>query len=553
MSINQINNGDSGLTARTIINQVVTNVNNLSTTGTASYAITASYALNGGGGGGGTPGGLNTQIQFNSGSTFSGSQYFTYNYQSQSLQQGEDTQAIGDRSHAEGKDTKTGIQTAYSASIISGIITLSSTYNDVSEDFEANNRLYLYDSLFDNIYGRGIFIISQSYYSAPNTIIKLYDTSVSTTTAYVGDMDYGIDNWNGNQTIPGDYSHAEGDGAVTIGNRSHAEGYNTLAIGQWSHAEGAGTQAIGEYSHAEGAGTQAIGNRSHAEGDSTQAIGGASHAEGNNTKTGYKGFNSSDIGTTTPGDIYLNSSYGDVSALFIGGNFIILSDTDDDDNYGTVKLEIASSTFDKTNTIITLVNTSISTTVAVIGVFNDPEPIGANQIYIGFYSHAEGNNTQAIGYYSHAEGDGTQAIGDSSHAEGYNTQAIGYYSHAEGDGTKTIGGYSHAEGNNTQAIGDFSHAEGYNTIASGSYQHVSGRYNIHGDDTSLFIIGNGTAGGRSDAFKVRQSGSIILPVTSSGTPSWTGTQGEMIFGNNGSGNYVIWAYLGGNWRSGSLS
>jgi hypothetical protein len=48
MSINQINNGDSGLTARGIINSVIDNINNLSTLGTSSYALTASYAENGG-------------------------------------------------------------------------------------------------------------------------------------------------------------------------------------------------------------------------------------------------------------------------------------------------------------------------------------------------------------------------------------------------------------------------------------------------------------------------------------------------------------------------
>jgi hypothetical protein len=44
----------------------------------ASYALTASFALNGGGGGG-TPGGANTTIQFNDGGTFSGSGNFTFN------------------------------------------------------------------------------------------------------------------------------------------------------------------------------------------------------------------------------------------------------------------------------------------------------------------------------------------------------------------------------------------------------------------------------------------------------------------------------------------
>ena len=49
----------------------------------ASYALTASYALNGGGIG--TPGGSNTQIQFNSASAFSGSTNFTFDYTTNTL------------------------------------------------------------------------------------------------------------------------------------------------------------------------------------------------------------------------------------------------------------------------------------------------------------------------------------------------------------------------------------------------------------------------------------------------------------------------------------
>ena len=49
-------------------------------TDSASYALTASYAENGGGGGA-TPGGLDTQIQFNSGGlALSGSPNFTFDY-----------------------------------------------------------------------------------------------------------------------------------------------------------------------------------------------------------------------------------------------------------------------------------------------------------------------------------------------------------------------------------------------------------------------------------------------------------------------------------------
>lgn len=114
----------------------------------------------------------------------------------------------------------------------------------------------------------------------------------------------------------------------------------------------------------------------------------------------------------------------------------------------------------------------------------------------------QGSST-ATGTYSHAEGNSTQAIGESSHAEGRQTQAVGDHSHAEGSGAITSGSYSHAEGENTQAIGYASHAEGIGTIASGSYQHVSGQFNTHGDDTSLFIIGNGTdTNNRSDILRV---------------------------------------------------
>jgi len=180
---------------------------------------------------------------------------------------------------------------------------------------------------------------------------------------------------------------------------------------------------------------------------------------------------------------------------------------------------------------------------------------GLRTITEGKYSHVEGHFTYVTAFYAHAEGSASLAEGQASHVEGYATtaSATADYSHAEGKFTITNGLGSHAEGESTITLGIGSHAEGLGTIASGSYQHASGKYNTHGDTGSLFIVGNGTSDvNRSDAFKVASTGSIILPITSSGTPGWTGTQGEMIFGTDGSGNYVIWAYLGGGWKSGSL-
>jgi len=66
------------------------------------------------------------------------------------------------------------------------------------------------------------------------------------------------------------------------------------------------------------------------------------------------------------------------------------------------------------------------------------------------------------------------------------------------------------------------------------------------------IVGNGTSTfARKDAFKVRMSGSIVLPTTQSATPSWTGTDGEIVPATVG-GEYFLYMWMNGAWRSGSF-
>jgi hypothetical protein len=451
-----------------------------------------------------------------------------------SLEQGSDTQAIGNSSHAEGQSTKTGTQNAYYAeSVVSGVVTLSGSYGDISGQFGADNRLYLYDTPFDDNYGKEIFIVSQSYFDSNNTIVELYDTSVNTTTAYVGDLGQGVNNWTGDQTIPGDYSHAEGQstqaignrshaegfGTLAIGNRSHAEGYNTQAIGQSSHAEGNITQAIGDYSHAEGNITQAIGEYSHAEGDNTRAIGEYSHAEGQEaisvgsyshaegydtratgnyshaegagTKTGTQ--NAYYAESVVSGVITLSGSYGDITGEFAAENRLYLYDLDNNNNRRAHI--ISQSYFDSTNTIVELYDTGVNADAAYVGNLNWLSSNGSwngDQTIPGLYSHAEGFSTSVLGFYSHAEGRYSIAAGDFAHAEGNRTQALNDYSHAEGrltvasrwqshaEGNRTHAGgiSSHAEGDRTVALGEGSHAEGDQTIASGSYSHAEGYQTI---------------------------------------------------------------------------
>ena len=257
----------------------------------------------------------------------------------------------------------------------------------------------------------------------------------------------------------GDSSVALGRQSTATGRIAYAEGVSTLAAGEGSHAEGYldptqndGTRgAIGKYSHSEGANTSASGEISHAEGNSTKAIGKMSHAEGYLTIT--NGENSHAEGWQTR---------------------------------ATGKAAHAEGYLDNT--------------------YKDSR--GAT----GLYAHSETENTLASGRASHAEGRLSQATAQASHAEGQNTQATMQSAHSEGENTQANGKASHAEGYNSKAIGLYSHAEGVSTVANGDYQHVQGKFNAQ-DNTSAFIIGNGTADNdksRSNAMTVDWSGNVKI-------------------------------------------
>ena len=92
-----------------------------------------------------------------------------------------------------------------------------------------------------------------------------------------------------------------------------------------------------------------------------------------------------------------------------------------------------------------------------------------------------------------------------------------------------------------------------NCIASGSTQWVAGAYNTKGDNSSPFIVGRGTAdNARLDAFKVTQSGSILVRNTQSAAPSWTGTDGEIIPVTI-AGTPYLYMSMGGAWTSRSFA
>lgn len=197
------------------------------------------------------------------------------------------------------------------------------------------------------------------------------------------------------------------------------------------------------------------------------------------------------------------------------------------------------------------------------GLYSHSE--GSGSLASGIASHAEGFQTTSSGNFSLSTGFQTKALGQGSFAGGIQTIAngpyafsIGYLTYADntafaaGFSNSASGQYSFALGDTTKAISYASFAAGRGTIASGSQQFVIGEYNTQGDNTSIFIVGNGILGGPKDAFKVRVSGSIVLPTTQSVAPSWTGSDGEIIPATVG-GVHRLYMWMAGAWRSSSFA
>ena len=138
----------------------------------------------------------------------------------------------------------------------------------------------------------------------------------------------------------------------------------------------------------------------------------------------------------------------------------------------------------------------------------------------GIYASAMGNGTTASGNESTAMGYDTTASGEASTAMGYGSTASGIRSFAGGLYTVASGGGSFAFHSGTTASGTNSTALGRVTVASDYASVVIGQYNSSGSSATsansfstsapAFVIGNGTSGNLSDAFKVMFNGDTTV-------------------------------------------
>lgn len=188
-------------------------------------------------GGAGVAGGNDTQIQFNSGSAFSGSGYFSFDYNNNIV-------------YLTGSSAITGSSTLTGSMFVSGAISASFGPGTVGFFGTASWAQNASQSISSS------YALSASYAStsdpAPsNTYVQYNNNGV-----FGASNNFKFDYTNNIVQILGRLEQAGGD---ATGTGAHAEGNKTIASGDYSHAEGDTTLASGEGAHAAGLASQALG------------------------------------------------------------------------------------------------------------------------------------------------------------------------------------------------------------------------------------------------------------------------------------------------------
>ena len=139
---------------------------------------------------------------------------------------------------------------------------------------------------------------------------------------------------------------------------------------------------------------------------------------------------------------------------------------------------------------------------------------GSNAAVFGFHNVAGPLNSEVTNYPPSDSDSGGQF------AFGYGNQATGNYAFSGGEGTTASGTHSFSFGKNTVASGKYSTAIGFETDATDYGSLVIGQYNSSGSSATsagsfstsapAFVIGNGTSGSLSDAFKVMFNGDATV-------------------------------------------
>ena len=486
-----------------------------------------------------------------------------------SYAEGKNATASRTSSHAEGENNYAGANGFRAATpVVNGLITIDSSYGDVTSAFTINNTCVILDRSFGNTFGVRTSNVSAVTFST-NTLVQLNDTTANNAGGcYIVNLnnindpsaDIVLGNYShvegneskafgeashaeGHGTIAsGSYSHAEGNSTISSGSYSHAEGYQTTAVSNFTHAEGIGTTALGQRSHAEGSNTISEGVASHAEGQLTWALGGSSHAEGLSTTAEGNYSHSEGQQTTAIGVVshvggYVNEVRSNYSFIgsgsgntiysastfsFIGGgvnNTIFNAPAPSDSSYSFIgggelnrigSFSRYSSILGGYNNVITG-STSSSQYTAILG--------GSNNTLLG-----ETTNSIIIGGDNNIFGDGSGVATtwysllfgrDNSGATNYSS-IIGNDNTFAGDNLRIYGTNNQVNGNNCGVIGLSNSLNANNSYIIGNF--LSGNYDntVYVPQLNINILGTGSS---VYNLGIDSNGFVVTGSTGGGTPA----------------------------------
>ena len=191
--------------------------------------------------------------------------------------EGLNTKTFGDYSHSEGTNTRAGTNTAYLATgLTSGVLYLSNTYGNVSANFTSDAFIWIHNTPFGGSLVDEFKKVSGSTFSAGQTLVYLYDTSISaSTSSYIGDTST-PDSWGGNQTAGGESASVKGFASAAIGYSSFAAGQGNNSSGRWSFTANKSNKVFGSASSAFGTANSVYGTSSVSFGDSNVVEGNTS-------------------------------------------------------------------------------------------------------------------------------------------------------------------------------------------------------------------------------------------------------------------------------------
>ena len=188
--------------------------------------------------------------------------------------EGLNTKTFGNYSHSEGSNTRAGTNTAYLATgLTSGVLYLSNTYGNVSANFTSDAFIWIHNTPFGGSLADEFKKVSGSTFSAGQTLVYLYDTSISaSTSSYIGDTST-PDSWGGNQTAGGESASVKGFNSSAIGYSSFAAGQGNNSSGRWSFTANKSNKVFGSSSSAFGSNNSVYGTSSVSFGDSNKIEG----------------------------------------------------------------------------------------------------------------------------------------------------------------------------------------------------------------------------------------------------------------------------------------